>query len=317
LLAVSSKNNEADAREPFERHPEMRIRLDDVAAFVANWEHKADGIRAVARQLNIGLDAIAFVDDNPVERQAIRQLLPEVDVIRLPADPALYVRALADYLGFETSALTAEDARRTDQYRARARIVAAESAATSIEEFYRSLRMQALVAPFDEIQLPRIAQLVGKTNQFNLTTRRHGLAELRGYMHDPRCVHLALRLRDQFTDHGLVGVLIAVGAGDTLEIDSWLMSCRVLGRTADAEMLAHLSRRAAELGYAALGGTYVPTAKNALVRDVFATFGFEPVGGEDGITRWRYDLRARGPICNEFIETVDSWGGERDASSAA
>jgi FkbH-like protein len=297
----------------------MRIRLADIAAFVASWEPKSDGLRRVAEQLNIGLDALAFADDNPAERQIVRELLPEVDVLRLPADPALYTRALADYLGFETSAFTAEDANRTAQYRARAES-AALAAGGSIEEFYRGLQMQALVAPFDAEQLPRVAQLVGKTNQFNLTTRRHGVAELRAMMDDPRCIHLSLRLRDRFADHGLVGVIIGVGdgAGETLDIDTWLMSCRVLGRTADAEMLAQLTRRAADRGYRWVTGSYVPTAKNGMVRELYARFGFaRDDAGDHGATRWRYDLRTGGPITNEYIESVDTWGERDDAGPAA
>ena len=320
ILAVVSKNNEADAREPFERHPEMRLRLADVASFVASWEPKSDGIRRVATQLGIGLDAIAFVDDNPAERQIIRELLPEVDVLPLPAEPALYGRALADYLGFETSAFTAEDANRTAQYRARAEGARLAADAGSIEDFYRGLRMQALVAPFDPVQLPRIAQLVGKTNQFNLTTRRHGLAELRALMDDPRCLHLSLRLRDRFADHGLVGVIIGVGddAGETLDVDTWLMSCRVLGRTADAEMLAQLSRRAAARGYQWITGTYRPTPKNGMVRELYASYGFERAGADaDGATRWRYDLTTRGPVRNEYIEAVETWRDSDDAAPAA
>lgn len=304
VLAVCSKNNEADALEPFERHPEMRIRRDDVAMFVASWRTKSECIRAIARGLNVGLDAIVFVDDNPVERQGVRELLPEVDVVTLPEDPALYARALAGYLLFETSALTAEDAERTAQYRARAELQAAEAEAGSVEEFYRGLRMRAVVAPFDELNLPRIAQLIGKTNQFNLTTRRHGLPQLEAFVRDPSCVHLYLRLSDRFADHGLVGVLIAVADGDTLDIDSWLMSCRVIGRTADAEMLARLSRIALARGYRVLRGTYVPTAKNGLVKDLYGKFGFTLAGERDGVTTWTYDLAARGPIESGFIESA-------------
>jgi FkbH-like protein len=304
VLAVCSKNDEADALEPFERHPEMRIRRQDLAALVADWRTKSECIRAIARGLGVGLDSVVFVDDNPVERQGVRELLPEVDVVTLPEEPALYARALSRYLYFETSALTAEDAGRTAQYRARAELQATESAAGSVEEFYRGLRMEAVVAPFDELSLPRIAQLIGKTNQFNLTTRRHGLPQLEAFVRDPSCVHLYLRLRDRFADHGLVGVLIALGDADALEIESWLMSCRVIGRTADAEMLAHLSRIALERGYRLLRGTYVPTAKNGLVKELYGNFGFTPAGERGGVTTWNYDLVTRGPIRNGFIESA-------------
>ena len=306
VLAVVSKNDDADARAPFRRHPEMRLRLDDIAVFAASWEGKVGSIRAVAETLDLGLDALVFVDDNPVERAAVRRFLPEVDVIALPADPCGYVRALAEYTGFETSSFTGDDARRTAQYRARAQVAELQASAGSLEEFHRSLRMQASVTPFAEMDLPRIAQLVAKTNQFNLTGRRHGLAALRAFAADPRCVHLALRLRDRFDDHGLVSVLIAIAEGEALDIDTWLMSCRVIGRTVEAEMLAQASRRALELGCTRLRGTYVPTAKNAMVGDLYPRLGFAPAGERDGTTFWTYDLTARGPVENGFIEVADA-----------
>ncbi|HEV2150154.1 MAG TPA: HAD-IIIC family phosphatase [Longimicrobiaceae bacterium] len=305
ILAVCSKNDEAVAREPFEKHPAMRIRLEDVPAFVANWESKADGIRAIARTLNIGLDAVTFVDDNPAERQVIRRFLPEVDVVPLPADPAGYARSLSEYVGFEAASLTAEDRERAAQYRARARLASLEASADSLEDFHRSLRMEAVVQPFNAFDLPRIAQLIAKSNQFNLTTRRHGPAQLQRFMADPACVHFSLRLRDCFADHGLVGVMVAFRRGGVLDVDTWLMSCRVIGRTVEAEMLGQLCRRAAELGCTSLRGTYVPTAKNAMVKDVFARFGFELLEDTGGTTTWRYDLPARGAIENGFISVVE------------
>ncbi len=301
ILAVCSKNNEADAREVFERHPGMKLRLDDIACFVANWESKAANLRTIAARLNIGLDALVLVDDNPVERQAIRQLVPEVDVVLLPENASGYSRALSQYLGLETSSFTAEDRMRTAQYQARARLAELESAAESLEDFYRSLRMEAVVEPFNDLDLPRIAQLLGKTNQFNLTTRRHTIARLQEFMADPGCVHFSFRLKDIFTDHGLVGVLIARREGEVLDIDTWLMSCRVIGRTVEAEMLQHLCRRALELGCSVLRGSYIPTAKNALVKDVFARFGFQLLADDNGATSWRYDLAAQGAITNGFI----------------
>jgi FkbH-like protein len=307
ILAVCSKNNDADAREPFEKHPDMRIRLEDIAMFVANWQPKPDNIRMIAETLNIGLDAMVLLDDNPVEREVVRRFIPEVDVIPLPADPAQYTRALSQYLLFETSSFTSEDMQRTDQYRARARISELEASAASIEDFYRSLKMRAVVAPFDEFHLPRIVQLVGKTNQFNLTTRRHGMSQLRAFMADPGCVHLFLRLRDRFTDHGLVSVIIALRQGDTLDIDTWLMSCRVIGRTVEAEMLKHLCRRAEQLSCTSIRGTYIPTAKNIMVKEIFGEFGFVLVADDGGTTTWIYELPAKGQIENEFIEVDKSW----------
>lgn len=307
ILAVCSKNNHADAILPFEQHPEMRLKLQDIALFVANWNTKPDNIRTLADTLQIGLDALVFIDDNPVERDLVRKFLPQVDVLPLPQDPAYYVRALSQYLLLETASLTTEDSERTSQYQARAHIKALESTATSIEDFYRSLEMQAIVTPFDETQLPRIAQLIGKTNQFNLTTRRHGLPQMETFVRDENYVHLALRLRDRYADHGLVSVMIARHDGSTLDIDTWLMSCRVIGRTVEATMLEHLYRRAMQLGCTSIRGTYIPTPKNAMAAEAYAKQGFSRLEATAGAEIWTYDLRTNSPVTNPFVKSVTAW----------
>jgi FkbH-like protein len=301
ILAVASKNNEEDARLPFEQHPDMRIKLDDISAFVANWEDKPANLRAIARSLNIGLDALVLVDDNPAERQLVRQELPEVDVVVLPREPSRYVRVLAEHVRLETVSLTEEDRQRTEQYRARAQVDQLAKSATNLDDFYLGLKMEALVAPFDDVTLPRLAQLIGKTNQFNTTSRRYSIAQLQGFMADPDCVHCCLRLRDRFADHGLVSVLIAWRRDETLEIDTLLMSCRVIGRTVEAQMLKHLCSEAQQLGCTQIRGSYVPTDKNALVRELYSRFGFSLIGAENGMTTWEYNLALLGPIENRFI----------------
>ncbi|MDY7110182.1 MAG: HAD-IIIC family phosphatase [Planctomycetota bacterium] len=317
ILAVCSKNNEADAREPFEKHPDMALSLEDIAMFVANWKPKSENIAHIASTLNIGLDALVFVDDNPAEREVIRQMLPEVEVITLPADPSGYVRAVDQSLLFEPASFTEEDAKKTEQYRARAEIARLEGESDSLEDFYASLQMKAVIAPFDALHLPRIVQLIGKTNQFNLTTRRHTLPQIQAFMNDADCVHLYLKLRDRFTDHGLVGLVIAKKDGEVLDIDTLLMSCRVIGRTAERAMMSELCKGARRLGCAAIRGTYVPSAKNAMVEGLFADLGFEPEGdaAADGERRWLYDLAGRGAIENRFIEVVS--GDEEQAHDAA
>jgi FkbH-like protein len=314
VLAVCSKNNEADAKEPFEKHPEMRLKLDDIAMFVANWQPKPDNLRAIARALDLGLDSFVFVDDNPIEREAVRQILPEVDVISIPADPAYYAQALSSYLLFETSSFTSEDTSRTSQYRGRAQIMELQASATNLSDFYRSLDMKAMVASFDDFHLPRIAQLIGKTNQFNLTTRRHGMPQLQAFVKDPNCVHFYFRLRDCFADHGLVSLMIAVRCANVLEIDTWLMSCRVLGHTVEATMLQSLFERAQALGCTSIRGTYIPTAKNAMAKDVFAKFGFKLLEEGEGSTVWGFDLTVQQPIKNEFIEVVQSWEDSHEST---
>ncbi|MCU1426160.1 MAG: uncharacterized protein JWL83_160 [Actinomycetia bacterium] len=303
ILAACSKNDDHVAREPFERHPEMRVRLSDFAAFVANWRSKVDNIVEIATDLSIGLDALAYVDDNPVERQEVRRFLPDVDVIPLPAQPSSYTRALADYAWFETGTVTAEDAQRTAHYQARAEVNRLERSAASIDDFYRELQMAGSLRPFDDTDLARIAQLVGKTNQFNLTARRHDLRALQAMITDDRYVHVSLRLRDRYADHGLVGVVIAKQDGEVLDIDTWLMSCRVIGRTAEQAMLGALARAGTERGCTTLRGTYVPTGKNALVKDLYPTLGFTLEAANDAgngaTTTWRRaiddDARAGSP----------------------
>ena len=315
VLAVCSKNNEADAKEPFEKHPEMRLKLEDFAMFVANWEPKPDNLRTIAKTLDLGLDSLVFVDDSPIEREAVRQILPEVDVIPVPADPAYYTRVFSNYLLFESSSFTPEDARRTSQYRGRAQIMELQASAQNLDGFYRSLDMKAMVAPFDVFHLPRIAQLIGKTNQFNLTTRRHGIPQLQAFVKDPNCVHFYFRLRDRFADHGLVSLMIALRCANVLEIDTWLMSCRVLGRTVEATMLQSLFERAQALSCTSVRGRYISTAKNAMAKDVFAKFGFKLVGESDGSSIWEYDLTVQQPIKNEFIEMVQFWEGPHGSAS--
>ncbi|MCM3924172.1 HAD-IIIC family phosphatase, partial [Frankia sp. AiPs1] len=291
VLAVCSKNNEADAREAFERHPGMRLRLDDIAMFSACWDDKPTQLRRIAATLGLGLDALVFVDDNPAEREAVRQLVGEVDVLALPADPHGYVRALADYPFFETAALTAEDAARTATYRARAELAAAEAAAPSLAEFHRGLDMTATVVGLDELTLPRVAQLVGKTNQFNLTGRRRSADEIARLAADPGTAVLCVRLADRFADHGLVAVVIAVQTGDALAVDTWLMSCRVIGRTLEDEVAGLILAEARRRGLARVVGEHRPSAKNALVAGLYERLGFTRVDAPDepsapGTTHW-------------------------------
>ncbi len=307
ILAICSKNNEEDALRPFQEHPEMRIRLEDIAMFVANWESKPENLREIARTLNIGLDAIVFADDNPVEREAVRRFVPEVDVILLPADPARYVEALSTYLRFETSEMTEEDSKKTEQYRARAQSIQLQKSAASLEEFHSDLQMKAAVAAFDEFHLARIVQLVGKTNQFNLTTRRYGLPEVRAIMNNPDAVHFYVRLTDRFTDHGLVGLMVALRHEDVMEIDTWLMSCRVIGRTVESLMLDLLSERAVEFGCTKVKGTYIPTAKNKLVKGLYQKLGFDLLDDEEGRTTWLYDLEKNERVTNPHIEVEANW----------
>lgn len=294
LLAVSSKNNPADAEEPFAANPDMLLRREHFAAFEANWEPKAQSIARIARQLRLGLDSFVFFDDNPAEREQVRQALPEVEVVEVPEDPAGYVAALEAGLWFESVGFTEADAARAEQYRAEAEREAAAASFASLDDYLRSLEMVADTRRLDEADLERVEQLLGKTNQFNLTTRRHGGDRVRAWMEDPRSLPLTLRLADRFGDHGLVAVVLAVPEDEaTLRIDSWLMSCRVIGRTLEQHTLGELVAAARALGYRRLVGEYLPTPKNPMVAELFDQLGFARVEvGDDGGVRYAVDIDA-------------------------
>ncbi len=274
ILAVSSKNDEANALEAFEKHPEMVLRRGDIASFQANWSDKAANIRIIAQELNIGLDALVFLDDNPFERALVRQELPMVAVPEVPDDPALVPHVLAAAGYFEAVTVTAEDRERTAQYQDNRARETLKSSVTDLDGYLRNLEMRLLWRRFDSVGLQRTVQLINKTNQFNLTTRRVTEEQVLALMDDERAFGLQLRLLDRFGDNGVIAIVIGRREADELLIDTWLMSCRVLGRKVEQATLDLVAREARRLGCARLIGEYVPTAKNGMVRDHYARLGF-------------------------------------------
>ena len=312
-LAVCSKNNEDDARSVFRRHPETVLKEDDFAVFLANWEPKPDNLKNIAAMLNIGVDSLVFLDDNPVERNLVRRELPEVEVPELPDDPARYAEALhATYL-FESLSLTDEDRRRADTYRDNVLRTELAEGSTNLDDYLVSLRMKVDLRPFDETNLPRIVQLINKTNQFSLTTRRTTASEVMAWMQDPACYTQFMRLQDRFGDSGVTGAMVAVREGETLRIVNWLMSCRVLGRRIENLMLASLIRHARRAGVAAVIGEYLPTAKNGQTSDLFDRFGFERIEErEDGGRLYRAAVPAEDePVT--WCEVTDTTAAEVSA----
>jgi FkbH-like protein len=281
LLAVSSKNDHEKAAAVFEKHPEMVLRMEDFVSFKANWEPKSDNIRRMAAELNLGLDSFVFVDDNPAEIEIVRQFAPEVATILLGPDPSDYTAQLQDCRFFEPRSITAEDVGRTGQYRSEAERKALFAAVTDMDSYLESLAMEATISEFTPVDVPRLSQLINKSNQFNLTTRRRTEAEVQALMGDPAHVGFSMRLKDRFGDHGLISIVIARKEGETMEIDTWLMSCRVLKRQVEEEVLNELARLAAIRGCAQLEGVYFPTAKNEMVRDFYPRMGFTPTSEND------------------------------------
>lgn len=278
LLAICSKNEAAIAEAAFRDHPEMALRRDDFAAFTANWTDKATNLEAIARALNIGLDALVFVDDNPVERDQVRARLPMVAVPEMGADPAAYVAILAEGGFFEAATFTADDAARAGQYAANAARDAEAAEAGDMDSFLKGLAMEAEAGPVTALTLARATQLINKTNQFNTTTLRRTEAEVAALMADPAAVTLTLRLADKFGDNGIVAVALAAPS-DTpgvLDLQNWVMSCRVFGRQLEEETLNLLAAAARETGAATLRAPFLPTAKNGVIRDLFERLGFTP-----------------------------------------
>jgi FkbH-like protein len=291
VLAVSSKNNDETARLPFQSHPEMLLRENHVAVFQANWNDKATNIQAIATELSLGLESMVFLDDNPAERRLVRDMLPEVAVPELPEDPALYTRTLLAAGYFEAIAFSPEDQKRADFYQDNARRVALQRATGDLNAYLESLNMSITFQPFDELGRARIAQLISKSNQFNLTTRRYSEAQVGEIESDPGCFTLQVRLADTFGDNGMISVIICRRETNAWLIDTWLMSCRVLGRCVEQAVLQELVRHARSLGINRIVGIYRPTERNRLVEDHYAKLGFvECECAAEGSTMWSLDV---------------------------
>lgn len=297
VLAVSSKNTDEIARAPFEQHPEMLLKLEHIAVFQANWNDKATNIQAIAAELNLGLDAMVFLDDNPVERGLVRKLLPQVAVPELPEQADSYARTLAAAGYFESVAFAKEDLARAGYYQDNARRAALQQQAGGVDAYLASLDMTITFQPFDATGRARIVQLINKSNQYNLTTRRYSDPEVAEAESDPGVFTLQVRLADVFGDNGMISVIICRPDGpQAWEIDSWLMSCRVLGRRVEHMALREILAHARAANIKKIIGTYKPTERNKLVLDHYAKLGFTKVHeDETGLTRWELLVDAAAP----------------------
>ncbi|MGD0506036.1 MAG: HAD-IIIC family phosphatase [Steroidobacteraceae bacterium] len=307
LLAVCSKNDEKIAREVFEKHPEMVLRLEDVSCFVANWDDKPANLARIAERLNIGLNSLVFFDDNPAERSIVRRLQPEVAVPEVPEDPSYRIRALDRHRYFEALAISREDLQRRDFYRANSERQALESSVESLDDFLRSLEMQARIEPVGALNVERTVQLINRSNQFNLTTKRYTNADVLEFANNPAWITLTVSLKDRFGDNGLISVLLARVESDSLVIDTWLMSCRVLKRGVEALLLNCVFAAAKKRGLNRLVGDYLPTAKNDLVREHYPTLGFARIGSlTDGQTQWELRVDEQWKVRLHFIKEIES-----------
>ena len=275
IICVASKNNEDTAKEPFERHPDMVLKLDDIAVFMANWETKVDNIRAIQGILNIAFDSMVFLDDNPFERNMVRENIPGITVPELPEDPGKYLEYLYSLNLFETASYSQADKDRTKQYQVEAKRVSLAKTFANEADFLKSLDMVSTVSGFTKFNTPRVAQLSQRSNQFNLRTIRYTEADITAMAENPEVIDLSFTLEDKFGDNGLIAVIIMKKQDDeTLFVDTWFMSCRVLKRGMENFTLNTMVECAKRKGYKRIIGEYLPTPKNKMVEQHYPNLGF-------------------------------------------
>ena len=280
IICVASKNNEETAKEPFKKHPDMVLKLEDIAMFQANWETKVDNIRTIQRILNIGFDSMVFLDDNPFERNIVRENIPGITVPELPQDPGEYLEYLYSQNLFETASYSQADKDRTKQYQVEAQRVSLQKTFSNEADFLKSLDMTSVVSGFNKFNTPRVAQLSQRSNQFNLRTVRYTEADIEALGQDPDVIDLSFTLEDKFGDNGLIAVIIMKKQDEeTLFIDTWFMSCRVLKRGMEDFTLNTMVEAAREKGYKRIVGEYLPTPKNKMVENHYPSLGFQKLEG--------------------------------------
>ena len=292
IVCVCSKNDEDKAKEPFEKHPDMVLRLDDISVFMANWETKVDNIRQIQQILNIGFDSMVFIDDNPFERNMVRENIPDITVPEMPEDPSCYLEYLYSLNLFETASYSLADKDRTKQYQVQAKRAAFSKSFTNEADFLKSLNMVSNVEGFTKFNIPRVAQLSQRSNQFNLRTVRYTESDIEAMLKDEKCFPLTFTLEDKFGDNGLIAVVIMKELdGESLFVDTWFMSCRVLKRGMENFTLNNMVEVAKKNGYKKIIGEYLPTPKNGMVADHYAKLGFEQMSDE-ARSKWSLNVES-------------------------
>jgi FkbH-like protein len=295
IICVASKNNEDTAKEPFVKHPDMVLKLDDIAVFQANWETKVDNIRSIQQILNIGFDSMVFLDDNPFERNIVRENIPAITVPELPEDPAEYLEYLYSLNLFETASYSNLDKDRTKQYQVEAQRVSLSKTFTNEADFLKSLNMISVVSGFTKFNTPRVAQLSQRSNQFNLRTVRYTDADIEALANDSSVIDLSFTLEDKSGDNGLIAVVIMKPLDKvTLFVDTWFMSCRVLKRGMENFTLNTMVEKAKAAGYKIIIGEYLPTPKNKMVEEHYSGLGFSKIEESD-TAQFELDVEAYQP----------------------
>jgi FkbH-like protein len=299
ILAICSKNKLENVENVLQNHPDMKLRLQDFAAIRANYDDKVSNIRQIQEELNIGFDSMVFFDDTPFEREFVRRNIPQIEVPDLPEDPAKFVSYVAGLNLFESQLQTPEDQVRSQYYQDNQKREKLKSSATSLDQFLKGLDMTASLSEFNNFSLPRAHQLIQRSNQFNLTTKRYSESQLAEIASSEDCDTVCMRLVDNLGDNGIIAIMIMKQIGSDMWIDTFVMSCRVLGRTVEEYFINLAIFRAKSRGLQRLLGQYIPTAKNQMVKDLFPKLGFYEI--EEGAL-WALDISTAREL-NTFIET--------------
>ncbi|WP_251623391.1 HAD-IIIC family phosphatase [Odoribacter lunatus] len=306
IITVCSKNNEADVKELWERNPFIKIGPQQIAAYRINWNSKADNIRELAKELNIGLDSMVFVDDNPTERELVRQQLPMVSVPEFPQRPYelmnFYFKLVDEY--FQTYRLTSEDQNKTEQYKANARRVLEQARFTDLTDFIKSLDIRIDIIAANEFNVPRIAQMTQKTNQFNLTTYRYTEADINTFIENGDYVY-CISVRDKFGDNGITGAIIIKRDGNTADIDSLLLSCRILGKDIETAFVKTILNKLFSEGVTEIKATYIPTLKNGQVVEFYEKIGFQLQSEENGIKIYQLSMNKQFEVSELYTITIN------------
>jgi len=299
IIAVCSKNEEDAAMEPFEKHPEMVLRMEDISVFVANWKTKVENIKYIQEVLNIGFDSIVFLDDNPMERDIVRQHIKDITVPDLPEDPSEYIPYLEHLNLFSTVNYSSNDKDRTSQYQDEAKRLKQKNSFANIDDYLYSLEMEAVIKPFDEFYKPRIAQLTQRSNQFNPRTIRYSEEYLDKLMGDLQYETRYFLLKDKFGEYGLISNIILKKEDDSLFIENWVMSCRVLKRKVEQVVINEVIKIAKYLNLSKVRAEYIATPKNKLVKDLYREMGF------DEVTENKYEIEVSSYIHQEHQIKID------------